>query len=66
MEVEIVSHALHSVVSGGDKETTNGTILTDSVIRLLQKRRSEKWNGKPRLAVVSVFDIHLQRYLWMY
>ena len=28
--------------------------------------KSQKWKGKPRLAIVSVLYIHLQRLVWMY
>ena len=61
--MEAVTHALRWVASKGDSQTTNATVLTDSMNLL---RKSEKSNRKPYLTNDNVQQIHLQRSLRIY
>ena len=62
MEVDAVTRALRWIASRGDSRTTQAIILTDPTI-LIQKVKSgmgsPDWN-------VSIIDIHLRIFLWVY
>ena len=55
IEVEAVNHALRWIASRGYSQTTHATILTDSMslLKKEKEKKSEKWNGKPRLECVD-------------